>query len=714
MKTITNWRQATVADIEADNLLDNATLMHVLSYKLAGKPVKSIDKTDQYERIRKFFQYHIDNKIPIVMHNGISYDAPLVEKILGMDLSELMVIDTLGLSWHLNPDRKSHGLDSFFGDYNIAKPPVDDWVNITYEEAEHRCESDVAINLALWEDLASRLEDMYSRSKEAIDNGLVGGKRVDENEEIYIDRLVGISVDEHIDRLLTFIMFKMDCNRLQEKTRWKVDVPFLEESLAELNGLLETAQTELEGVMPKIPKYVPRKRPAKPYKKNGELSASGEKWEEIRDLIRKDAKDDAGHPLVIGTGDGDVKVLKSYEEPNINSSQQIKDFLFSKGWEPESFKYERDKDAFEQWIQDKPREGSPRMLWTEWKHSRPVDRKIPQISVDGKNGKELCPSVVRLEEEVPEIKAYSKYTTIKHRRDLLKGIQGRMSEDGYVQASMGGLANTFRIYHRAPLANLPGVDKPYGKNVRGCLVAGEGEISMGSDLSSLEDKIKQMFMLPHDPDYVETMMADDYDPHILTANRSGFVTDLEMENHKKGNETEKTKSARKLGKSTNYASQYGSGAATLARAAGISLKDAQKLLDGYWELNHSVIKIAEEQVVITCDKGFNWLINPINGFCYSLRNEKDRFSTLCQGTGSFLFDMWIDNMLESMDKVFGKRKLTAQYHDEHIVIFKNTERNSVLMKEITEKSLENVNQEFMLRIRLTCDTQLGKSYADIH
>lgn len=136
MKQIFNWRKATVADIEADDLLEGATKLHVLSYKMAGKDVKSIGKKDQYERIRKFFQHHIDNQIPIVFHNGIGYDIPLVEKILGMDLSELMVIDTLGLSWHLNPERNSHGLDSFFPDYGIKKPVVEDWVGITEDEQE--------------------------------------------------------------------------------------------------------------------------------------------------------------------------------------------------------------------------------------------------------------------------------------------------------------------------------------------------------------------------------------------------------------------------------------------------------------------------------------------------------------------------------------------------------------------------------------------------
>lgn len=713
MKKITNWRNATVADIEADNLLDDATLMHVLSYQVFGKEVKSIDKKEQDRRIIKFFRHHIDNGIPIVLHNGISYDIPLVEKLLGIDLSELMVIDTLGLSWHLNPKRPKHGLDSFFDDYGIAKPPVSDWINITYDEAEFRCNSDVKINQALWQDLMGRLVDMYTRSKEAIDAGLVGGKRTSPEEVIYLDSLVGISVDEHIERLLTFVMFKMQCNRLQEKTRWKVDVEYLESSLTGLTGLLEVAQVELEGVMPKVPQYVPRKAPAKPYKMNGELSASGKSWEEIRELIRTEAKDEFGHPIVIVQEGGDVKKLNGYKPPNINSPGQIKNFLFSKGWVPESFEYVRDKVAFDAWIEDKPRSGSPQMMWGQWKRDRPVDRKIPQVSIEGEDGKELCYSVVKLAEVTPEIMAYSKYTTIKHRRDLLKGFKENMSEDGYLRARIGGFTNTFRVKHRE-IVNLPGGDKPYGENVRGALIAGLGNISLGSDLSSLEDRVKHHFMLPHDPEYVATMMAEDFDPHILMAMIAEFITAEQMEAHKAGDKTPETDSARRLGKTTNYAAVYNSGAPTLARGGGFDVKTAEKLLEGYWKLNWSVKAIAAEQHVIKDNAGGMWLVNPVNGFCYSLRKEADRFSTLAQGTGSYLFDMWIDNILEGMQEEFKTKRLTASFHDEYISTFRDSERNRMTMERITHEALEVVNDKYLLRRRLGCDVQFGERYSEIH
>ena len=102
-------------------MLDVATKLHVLSYQMEGRGVSSFNANTQESRIKAFFQWHIDNEVPVVFHNGIWFDIPLVEKLFGMDLSKLMVIDTLPLSWYLNISRAKHGLDSFFEDLRYCK-----------------------------------------------------------------------------------------------------------------------------------------------------------------------------------------------------------------------------------------------------------------------------------------------------------------------------------------------------------------------------------------------------------------------------------------------------------------------------------------------------------------------------------------------------------------------------------------------------------------
>jgi hypothetical protein len=435
----------------------------------------------------------------------------------------------------------------------------------------------------------------------------------------------------------------------------------LTKSIEEMEAEVEKAKTQLESVMPTIPKYVHKKKPAKPFLKNGELSSTGLAWEEVKSRFKNKEKDEHGNLLVkVSSKPDHVMVLSKYEEPNAASSAQVKDFLFSKGWQPCSFKYERDEEAMAAWARTKPGKGAGHHEWNDWKARKPQDRKIPQITVVGDNGKELCPSVEALAEDFPEIRLYADYNVAKHRLSVLKGFMNAQ-KDGKLKARINGFTNTLRVCH-SEIVNLPGVDKPYGDVVRGVLVAGDGHILVGSDLASLEDRCKHHLMLPHDPDYVADMMSPDFDPHIATALFSGMITQKEFDDFKSGIKSMHVIKARKAGKCCNYASVYGAGGPKIAQAAGVSEAEGKKLHEGYWKLNWSVLEIAEEQAVIKTSRNETFLVNPINGFCYSLRSEKDRFSTLAQGTGSFFFDMWVDNILEEQYERFGKRTLTGSFH----------------------------------------------------
>lgn len=172
--------------------------------------------------------------------------------------------------------------------------------------------------------------------------------------------------------------------------------------------------------------------------------------------------------------------------------------------------------------------------------------------------------------------------------------------------------------------------------------------------------------------------------------------------------------ARKLGKTTNYASVYNAGAAKIAQAAGVSLAQGKKLHEGYWKLNWSVKAIAEDQCVIRDSRGHKWLVNPINGFCYALRKESDRFSTLAQGTGSYFFDMWVDNILTETEKRYGKKTLTGSFHDECILCVKDSDKFKAEFTKIIKEAVEKVNETYKLRRLLGCETQSGKRYSEIH
>lgn len=702
MRLITNWRNATVADSEADALLDEATKLHVVSYQMQQGKSGDIKGGDK-DIIKKFLQYHVDNAIPLVMHNGICFDVPLFEKLLGIKLDGLMLIDTMALSWYLNTERKVHGLDSFLSDYGIEKPKIDDWEGLTYEKYRNRCSEDVKINKALWEDFKYRLTEMYAEVKRLVDAKLVGGTRTSSEEEIYLDRYINNStVDQYIDRVLTFLMHKMSITRLKEETKCIMDKPALQGLGGELGGLLEAAKEELEVLMPPVPIYGSTKnKPKKPFKKDGTPSAHGISWDDALSKIGK--VDDNGTPIAEWKEEGEaIKILTGYDNANIGSVSQVKSFLFSHGWVPRSFKFVKDKDAMNAWADSGFK-----------KHLKPKARMVPQISIDGESGKELCESVQELAEDVPSIRVLARYGLIKNRRDTVKGFLERMGDGDTLRAGTGGFTNTLREKHRG-VVNLPGVGKAYGKGIRGAFIAKKGYILEGSDLNSLEDRVKHHFMLPHDPEYVATMMAEDYDPHILMALTAKMIDQQQFDAFKGGNKSPDVAIARSAGKQTNYAAVYNSGAETLSQSCGLPVSKCKELLDAYWKLNWSVKKIAEEQVVFKDSLGNKWLVNPVNGFCYSLRKDSDRFSTLCQGTGSFFFDMWVDNVVELMYTTFGVKRISLLMHDEFMCMFKDTIGNRDKMAKITHDSIKMVNDEYLLRRPLGCDVQFGRRYSDIH
>lgn len=629
-----------VFDIEADGL--RPTKIHVLSYH-TEEGVKSI--TD-YDEIREWL---LAQKV-LIGHNIIRYDIVHLERLLGVEIRARLV-DTLILSWYLFPDRIRHGLEWWGIDFGVPKPKVTDWDNQPIEVYIKRCEEDVKINQKLWVKCCDYLSILY---------------------ECHPDKADELPI-------VKYLTFKMDCAKEQERSKWKVDADLARRTLVTLYEERDEKFGVLTKAMPKVPVYSKRTRPAKPYKKDGSLSSTGEKW---FDLLKLE-----GLPEDF---DGEIKLLTGSKEPNPGSSPQIKDWLFSLGWEPITLKYEKDDDG--------------------------QFRTIPQIR---NADKELCESVLELMEKDPAIEALDGITVATHRIGILEGFLENMDEDGFVLAEIQGLTNTMRFKHTT-VVNLPGVAKPYGKEVRGSLIAREGHELCGSDMASLEDNTKRHYMFPYDPEYVKEMSQADYDPHLSLAVFAGHVTKEEYADYQLAEKLKEAKQAiddavakvvkklkpiRKKFKVTNYSAVYGVGKAKLAREMKTSESEAKGLLEDYWAKNWSVRKVAEDCRVRTVH-GQMWLFNPVSQFWYTLRADKDRFSTLNQGTGVYCFDSWI----KEIRKV--RPQLTAQFHDEIVLEVKKGSRDKCT--KLLRDSLQKVNDKLKLNVTLGIDVQFGDNYGEIH
>ena len=648
-----------VIDIECDGL--NPTKIHCMSvgYRDSNN-LWQVKSTTDYNEMRSV----LDKADVIIGHNFMRFDIVVLEKLLEVKY-EGKIIDTLALSWYLEPSRFEHGLEEWGVTFGIPKPKITDWDNLSVEEYIHRCEEDVKINTRLWKKQANQLMVLYDDKSEAW-------------------------------RFVDYLMFKMDCAREQESSRWKLDTKRCESGLQKLFLVHKEKIDNLFVAMPVVQKMGYKTPPAKAYKADGTLSSTGTKWVA---LCRENGFED--------TYRGKIPYIKSIEDPNPSSSQQVKEWLFTLGWKPTTFKYEQRSapkvmykkngeisTLGEKWIQKLKEQGKPADYRGE------ITDAIPQLK--DAFSENLCSSVSKLIEVEPAIKHLQGLYVIEHRMGILKGFLRDVDEDGYIQAKVSGFTNTLRFIHKQ-LVNLPSASAPYAEDIRASLIAPDGYELCGSDMSSLEDRTKQHYMWSHDPAYVKEMQTPDFDPHLALAEFAGALSPEQVKAHK--SKEEDFSKIRHLYKTANYSCTYGAGAKKLGLTLDIPTKEARGIVKAYRDKNWSIDSIAKKVTTKTCI-GSKWLYNSVSGFWYSLRHEKDKFSTLNQGTGVYAFDRWVQEVRRK------RPQLTGQFHDEIILCIKKGHREGC--EKLLKEAVITVNEELNLNRDLDVDVQYGTNYAEIH
>ncbi|MBL4753833.1 MAG: hypothetical protein JKY52_09615 [Flavobacteriales bacterium] len=509
-----------------------------------------------------------------------------------------------------------------------------------------------------WDDLEQ--EEYLHRCKEDVKiNTLLWEKMKKDLEAIY--------GEDGYWGLIEYLTFKMDCMREQEENPWYLDIDGCEKLVEELQDKQEVAKEDLEAAMPPVTIWKKKKRPKEPYKKDGTLSVIGKRWQDFCKINKVPFETND----IIEYSDGSAK------PPNAGAHQQVKDWLFSLDWSPMSFKYVDDG------VND---------------FGKRIQRAIPQIK-DGDGN--LCKSIERMIESYPQLEHLKELGVLSHRIGMLNGFLRGVDEDARLVAGCQGLTNTLRFKHRT-CVNIPSGRKPYGASIRGLLTCPSGFELVGSDMSSLEDRTKQHYMWPLDEDYVKDMMGEDFDPHLDMGLVSGTMSVLQCKEYR---ESGKWGDLRYDNKQINYSATYGVSADGVVRNTGMAKEKATMLLKAFWERNWSIKAIAAEQETKTIGD-MTWMFNPVSKIWYWLKTEKDRFSTLNQGTGTYCFDMWVKELRGRGVKV------SAQFHDEVVCMVKKGYREQVT-KDFKE-SVYAVNKLLRLNRDLDVDVQFGDNYSTIH
>jgi len=95
----------------------------------------------------------------LVFHNGIGYDVPVMEKLLGTDFTNVQVEDTMIMSQLVLPNREGgHSLASWGERLKFDKGDYNDWTHYTEEMLEY-CVRDVEVTTKLYKHLADKVSE---------------------------------------------------------------------------------------------------------------------------------------------------------------------------------------------------------------------------------------------------------------------------------------------------------------------------------------------------------------------------------------------------------------------------------------------------------------------------------------------------------------------------------------------------------------------------
>ena len=148
-----------IVDIETDSL--DATKVHCIV-------AKDIDSGRVYsfppDLLTEFKSWSQGVK-QFIMHNGLSFDAPVLNRLLGTNIKPSQVLDTLVLSQLFNPIRDGHSLKAWGERLGFPKGDVDTFEVYTPDMLEY-CKQDVNITHKVFQELEKEGKGFSAYSSE--------------------------------------------------------------------------------------------------------------------------------------------------------------------------------------------------------------------------------------------------------------------------------------------------------------------------------------------------------------------------------------------------------------------------------------------------------------------------------------------------------------------------------------------------------------------
>jgi len=378
-----------------------------------------------------------------------------------------------------------------------------------------------------------------------------------------------------------------------------------------------------------------------PYRKDGELLAR------VRDYFE-------------GAANGEFSIRGpftkvSFESINLGSEKQLKEYLFSIGWEPDEWNIDKETG----------------------------EKKGPKLTTS---------SLLKLGKPGELI---DQRTVLVHRKNQILGFLRNVREDGRIEARANTIGtNTHRMTHSI-VVNVPKAEESvfFGKEMRSVFIVPEDMLMLDYDAKGLEGRMLAHYL--NDKSFTDLVLSGDWHNQIW-----GLIPEYA--------------STRSVSKNVFYALIYGAGDWQLGNTADITPSGMTKTSVGA-NIRKAImaglpsLKALNDKVQKEASLGY---IVGLDGRKLMVRNVYSALNLLLQSAGSIVMKV----AMCYLDKWIHKESLIAHkigdFHDEGVLeVFPG---HAERLKQLAINCVIQSGNHFKLNCPLDADARIGYRWSEVH
>lgn len=365
----------------------------------------------------------------------------------------------------------------------------------------------------------------------------------------------------------------------------------------------------------------------------------------------------------------------SWEPINLNSSDQVKAYLLSKGWVPTTWNYKKE---------------GKRNLKDDSGNLIKTSPKLTEDSFDSVQG------------DIPKLIA--RRNVLIHRERLIKntrkddeevGWLNLLRDDGRLEArGIPNATNTGR-YRHSIVVNVPNPFAVYGHDIRSLFIAKSGYSLVGVDASALEARVQAHYIYPFKGGKELADLLINGDIHTENKELWGMAE-------------------RNDAKSPYYALMYGALPPKLAETMGCSLQEAKERYEMFWNRYLPLAQFRDTIQTVWEQRGGkkNGFLKGLDGRKLFARSPHALVNMMFQSAGSVvvklatvLTDKWCEqNMLDSHQVIHMHDEFQRETIDHHVYA----------VKELACKAFPTAGQYFQMNVPIIGEAKSGKNWAETH